>query len=431
MRTFYTLTFTQLFSLIGSRMTGVAVGIRVFQETGSAAPLLIAAFFAEAPSMVGGVFSGLLADRMDRRDVIRLGDVGQAAGTLLLIVSFAAGAFEVWHLYLAMLIQGIFSTIQSPATTAAITVLVPDAQRDRANGITEMGFNLAGVVAPVFAGLVYSVVGITGVMAFDLFTFAVAVTVVSRIALPRPAQSAEDQAARGSLRREMLAGWHFLKARRALLGTVIYLSFIFFLINGPLEMALPYLLSITGSEATAGLLMGVMSLGALAGSVTIALVGQVRDRMRAILAGYLLLGVMLIAYGVARHPVLIGPALFLTMFPLPLAGALFTSVMQVKTPPDLQGRVFAVTGQLFTLTTPFSFLITAALVDHILEPAVRRPGWGIVAPLLGRQDGSGMGLLLVVVGAIILITTLAVGAVPHIRRLESGLPDYAAAAELP
>jgi MFS family permease len=428
MRTFYTLTLTQLLSLIGSRMTGIVVGIRVFQETGSAAPLLIAAFFAETPSMVGGVLSGLLADRLDRRHVIRLGDAGQAVGTLLLIVSFASGAFQVWHLYLAMLIQGIFSTIQAPAAMAAITVLVPDDQRDRANGINGMGFNLAGVVAPVLGGLAYTLVGITGVMAFDLFTFAVAVIVVTRITLPRPPQSAEDQASRGSLRREMLAGWHFLQARRALLGTVIYLSFIFFLINGPLEMALPYLLSITGSEATAGLLLGVMSLGALAGSVTIALVGRVHDRMRAILGSYLLLGAMLIAFGLARHPLLIAPALFLAMYPLPLAGALFNSVLQIKTPPDVQGRVFAVTGQLFTLTTPFSFLITAALVDHVLEPAVHRSGWRIVAPLLGRQDGSGMGLLLVIVGAIILITTLAVAALPHVRRLESTLPDYATAA---
>jgi hypothetical protein len=64
----------------------------------------------------------------------------------------------------------------------------------------------------------------------------------------------------------------------------------------------------------------------------------------------------------------------------------------------------------------------------VLEPAVHRSGWRIVAPLLGRQAGSGMGLLLVIVGAIILITTLAVAATPHVRRLESTLPDYATAA---
>ncbi|MBI5958082.1 MAG: hypothetical protein HY866_05070, partial [Chloroflexi bacterium] len=199
---------------------------------------------------------------------------------------------------------------------------------------------------------------------------------------------------------------------------------IFFLINGPLEMALPYILSITGRESLLGLLLGAMNLGALSGAVTIALIGRVRRRMPIILAGYGLLGIMLIGYGVARHPVLIAFSIFWAMFPLPLAGALFTSILQVKTPADLQGRVFALTGQMFMLATPFSFLITGALVDRLLEPAVHRSGWRIVAPLVGRQEGSGMGLLLVIVGAIILITTLAAALSPRLRRLESDLPDY-------
>jgi MFS family permease len=308
-------------------------------------------------------------------------------------------------------------------------MLVPEGHRDRANGITEMGFPLAGVVASALAGLVYGVVGVTGVMAFDLFTFAVAVLVVFLIAIPRPPQSAEDRAMRGNFRREMLGGWHYLVSRRALLAMVVYISFIDFLINGPLEMALPYIISVTGSESTLGVLLGAMNLGALAGAAALALVGRVRRRMRVILAGYLFLGGMLVLCGVARHPVLLGAALFWVLFPLPLNGALFTSILQTKTPADLQGRVFAITGQMFMLMTPFSFLITAGLVDHVLEPAVGRPGWGAVAPLVGRSEGAGMGLLLVIVGAIIVVATLAVSAAPRIRRLESDLPDYGAEAE--
>src|SRR5690606_31006565 len=135
LRTFYVLVATQIFSLIGSRMTGIAVGFKVFADTGDTAPLLIGAFFAELPGMIGGTFTGLLADRWDRRRVIMLGDTGQAAGTLLLLVAFATGTFGLWHLYAAMLVQGIFGTLQGPASSAAITMLVPDHLRDRANGL--------------------------------------------------------------------------------------------------------------------------------------------------------------------------------------------------------------------------------------------------------------------------------------------------------
>jgi MFS family permease len=420
MRRVLPLLLTQIFSLIGSRMTGIAVGIHIFQDTGNAAPLLLAAFFAEIPGMVGGTFTGLLADRWDRRYVMILGDAGQALGTLILMLSFVSGAFELWHLYAVMLLQGIFATIQSPASEAVITMLVPDASRDRVNGIREMGFPLAGVMAPTLAGLLYAVVDVAGVMGFDLFTFGVAVLVVGLMHIPRPPQSAEDEALRGNFRRELLGGWHYLAQRRPLLITVIYISFIFFLINGPLELAIPYILSLTDSESVLGILLAVMNLGALAGAASIAVIGnRARRRMPIILVCYLSLGVLMLLYGVARHPIVLGMTLFGVLFPLPLAGALFTSMLQAKTPPDLQGRVFAITGQMFMLMTPFSFLITAALVDHVLEPAVHRSGWDLVAPLVGREDGSGMGLLLIIVGVIILITSAAASANPRIRGLDN------------
>lgn len=429
LKTFYILTATQLFSLIGSRMTGIAVGIRVFQDTGDTAPLLIAAFFAELPSMIMGSFTGVIVDRWDRRHAIILGDVGQAAGTLLLLASFLSGAFALWHLYVAMLVQGIFAVIQRPAGEASITMLVPEPLRDRANGLQAVSFPLAGVVAPVAAGALYGVIGLAGVIAFDLLTFVAAILIVALIRIPRPAQTDEGRAAQASLWREITGGWAFLARRKPLLWMVIYLSFVFFLINGPLEIALPYLITLTGDEATAGVLLGAMNLGAFAGAATVAAVGRVAHRMRVILLGYFLLGALFVVYGAARHPLLIALTLFLLMFPLPFNGALFTSILQLKTPPDMQGRVFAITGQMFTLATPFSFLITAALVDHVLEPAVGGPGWAVVAPLVGDRAGAGIGLLLAAVGAIIAATTLAAWAYPGIRQLETRLPSYAAIAE--
>ncbi|MCB0058092.1 MAG: hypothetical protein KDE45_13740, partial [Caldilineaceae bacterium] len=137
-------------------------------------------------------------------------------------------------------------------------------------------------------------------------------------------------------------------------------------------------------------------------------------------------GLTFIVYGLARTPLLAGLALFLVMLPLPLGGALFASLLQTKTPPDIQGRVFAVYTQIGTLLTPFSFLLTAFLVDNVFEPAVGTAGWGAFAPLLGDAPGAGMSLLLVIVGGVIVAATLVVIALPGIRRLEHALPDYEA-----
>jgi MFS family permease len=427
-KTFYVLIFTQIFSLIGSRMTGVAIGIKIFADTGSAAPLLIAAFFAELPGMLGNSLTGFIADRFDRRRIILLGDAGQAAATGLLLLSFLTDSFQVWHLYGMMLLMGLFSAIQGPASQASIAMLVPEHLRDRANGIRELGFPLAGVIAPMLAGLLYGPVGVVGVMLVDLLTFGVAFTVVALIRIPRPAESDEARAQAGGWWREALGGWRFLAKRPALLAMVLFLSFIWFLINGPLEMATPYIISVTGSEQWLGLLLSAMSLGAFAGASAIALVGRVAQRMRLIFAGIMLHGLLMMLYGVVREPLLLGIALFAMMFPLPPIGALFATLLQNKTPADLQGRVFGAYGQMGMLFTPLSFLITAALVDNVLEPAVNTPAWAAVAPLVGGQPGAGMGLLLVLVGALVAGSALLVYAHPAIRALEKRLPTYAASA---
>ncbi len=429
LRTFYVLVVTQILSLVGSRMTGIGIGLWIFDRTGNASPLLIAAFFAELPGMVLGSFTGLLADRWERRYVIILGDVGQAFASCILLTSFLTDSFELWHLYLAMLIQGTFGVIQSPASQAAITMLVPETQRDRANGIKQIGFPLAGVVAPVLAGLVYRKLGLAGVIAIDLTTFLIAILVVSQMVIPRPQASEESQALSDSFWCEMAGGWLFLKKRKMLLLMIAYLAFIFFLINGPLELAIPYFSTLVENDATVGILLGAMSLGAFAGALTIAVAGKTPHRLYATLFGYFLHGLFLIALGIVRHPLLIGLSIFGVMFPLPLTGALFHTLLQTKTPPDLQGRVFAVTDQLFMLTTPLSFLITGALVDQVLEPAVNESGWKIVEPLVGNQSGAGMGLLFVVIGLLIVITTLGVAMLPGIRHLEFDLPSYETVAE--
>lgn len=212
-------------------------------------------------------------------------------------------------------------------------------------------------------------------------------------------------------------------ARRGLLLLLLYMALTHFLLNGPLDLTIPYLLQITASEAALGWLMGVMSLGALSGALLVAAWGGTRPRIFTILGGMFLNGVMFLVYGTTRHPLLLGLGLFLIMLPLPVGNALFNAIVQVKVPPGMQGRVFGLFSQLGYLGSTLSFLLTGQLVDKILEPTVGGSWWGMVAPLVGSEPGSGMGLVLIVTGAIMLAATLAAAWIPAVRQLESRLPD--------
>jgi MFS transporter, DHA3 family, macrolide efflux protein len=426
---FYSLVITQTLSLIGSRMTSIGVGIYLYKATGKAAPLLLMSFFNELPGMLASSFAGVWVDRWDRRKVMLFADLGQAAGSVLLIISFLSGRFQLWQLYLIVFVQGTFSIFQGPAEDAAITMLVPEEQRERANGLRELAFPFAGVIAPVLAGLVYAAAGISGILAADLTSFLAAVIALAVIHIPRPQATKEGQASQGHFRREMASGFKFLGTASSLFVLILYMAFTNFILNGPLDLAIPYLLKFTGSEAAMGALMGIMSLGAFSGALLMTIWPGIRPRLYWLLGFLLLNGAMFLVFGTTRNVWGLGISLFLLMLPLPVGNTLFISILQVKTPPDMQGRIFSIVEQLGYLGSTTSFLLTGFLVDSYLEPAVSRPGWANLAPIVGSHPGAGMRLVLVVAGVLMLLATLIVAVWPRVRRLEMLLPDYKAIAK--
>lgn len=429
LRTFYILILTQVLSLIGSRMTSLAIGIKVFSDTNQATPLALTAFFSTLPSLLSASIAGVFADRWNRRYMMIIADIGQAAGTLILLVSFVTGTFELWLLYLVAFIQAFFGTFQSPAFDASITMLVPDEHRDRANAIQQLTGPASGIVAPVLAGLLFTVVGVTGVMAIDLATFAVAVLVVLVIDIPHPQQTEEGRAMRTNVWRDALTGFRYLRSRQTLFSVALYVALVNFLLGGTFVLNTPYILTITGSETALGTLLGVMSAGSIVGGVIMSAWGGTRPRIHTIMPGIAVAGACLALYGLGRSPLALGATLFLLMLPLPMVNAAFMSIMQAKVPPDLQGRVFAAMSQISIGLMPIALALVGPLADRVFEPAVGGPGWELVAPLVGSEPGAGMGLMLLVAGSLIALLTVVVYSRRSVRQMEATLPDYVAVAQ--
>lgn len=421
---FYSLLATQTLSLLGSRMTSIGVGIWVFTTTGKTAPLLLTSFFNELPGMLVGSLAGVIVDRWDRRRVMILADVGQALGSILLMVSFLSGQFEIWHLYGVAFLQGVFVIFQSPAERAATTMLIPDGQRERANAIKETSFPLAGILAPVLTGLLYAGIGISGIILIDLATFFVAVIFLLFIQIPHPAPTEAGLATLGGFWPEAFGALRFVAVRRSLFVFMLFTAFINFMLNGPLDLILPYLILLTNSEKIAGSMIGVTSLGAFAGAVLTAVWGGTRPRMKTIIAGMILVSTMFICFGLLRTPVLIGVALFILFINLPMGQTLYISILQAKSPPDMQGRIFALNDQLSLAGSTISFALTGYLVDHVINPSVGTKAWEWIQPLVGQDAVSGIGLVEVGTGVIILIATILVFSSAQIRELETHLPDY-------
>ena len=426
LRTFYFIAATQTLSILGSTLAGLAVGIWIYAETGEVIPFAIVSIAGVLPSIVLGSHLGLLADRLDRRLVMAIADLGQAGTTLLLLLSFVSGAFQLWHLYTLVLISATFRFLQQPAFRAAITTLIPPDQHTRANAILEMQNPLAGIVAPALAGVLYAVIGVKGALLADLASFALAFSALLLVRFPRQKKSPSNGE---SVWRQALAGWRYILASRLVLFTFLYFMIINFLVGGVLTVLIqPYLIARTGSEGAMGILLSVLNVGMIIGGVAIGTY-RGKPRMLVVLVGIGFACTAVILLGIAREIYSLALVMLILGLPITMINALSVSLWQAKVPPELQGRFFAVRMQFALMFQPIAYFFTGTLTDSVFEPAVGSPGWQRLAPLVGDQPGAGMGLFILLSGLLSTVATLALFASPKLRRFEEHMPDFAAETE--
>ncbi len=417
----YLFLITQALSMIGSRMTAVGLGLWLFAETGNTTPLLLTVFFAELPGMLFGSIAGALVDRSQRKWVLLWADAGSALCSLLLLAAIGGGWFRIGILYAVALAQGLLAILQSPAKEASLALMIPADNRDRINGLQQMLFPFAGVVAPALAGLVYVTGGIAAIFAADLISFLIAAGALFAINVPQPAL-AEEGAEPTNLIQDLRVGFRFVAGELGLLSLLLYGMVTNYLYNGSLELTVPYVVTITGSKVATGLVFMASSLGAFLGGAIIATRSTIQRRVQWILTGALLTAAMYLFYGVVNSPWLLAATLFFLMLPLPMGGALLTSLLQTRVPAPLQGRVFALFGQLSFVGSTLSFLTIGPLVDQFLEPAVGQSNWHLVAPIVGGQAGAGMRLLMIATGLLLAVATSIVWLIPAVRNLDQRSP---------
>jgi len=423
-KSLYILLATQAFSLIGSRMTAIALGIWLFQKTGRTTDLLLIPFFNELPQLLFGHLMGTVVDRYDRKLSMIFADFGQAIGTLMLFISIGSGVFEVWHLYVVVFMQGLFGSVQEPAADASITLLTNKNNRTKVNSIKELTFPAAGVIAPIFAGVLYVAFGIVGVIVADLVTFVLAAFSIMTIKLPQPPVSEIGVMYKGSFIKESSSGMRFVTARKGLLLMVIYFALINFIINGPLELVIPYILETKGSELILSTMLAMMSVSTAGGAFLMSVLKLPSKKIGLIFVGMIVTGFGMMLFGVMRSTAGLGISLMLLMMPLPILNIVFKTILQEKTPADMQGRVFSVVYQFAYGVAPLSFLLVGPLTDNLIEPMLLSGRYHILNSIFGSTPGSGMGLVISSAGLIIASLSIVFMSFKRVRNIESDLPDY-------
>lgn len=420
MRPFFTLWGGQLVSRLGSDTRSFALGLWVLEKRGTVSSFAFLIFVMAFSAITVVPFAGVWVDRWPRRTFLLANDL--AAGAVVLTASLLAanGALTVSMVYALTAATSILGATQQVALTAATTTLVPAARLGQAAGLGQVSFATGRVLSPVLAALLLPRIGLSGILALDLASFAVAVASLISIAFPEPQR--EARAATPRFLDEAAAGWRYLRAQAGLRALLVMYAISNVSMGLLLVLYQPLILSFAGRESL-GTIMTGGGIGFLAGALFATALGSSRRRVRAILALTTVQGVLLIAGGLEESVWLVGAVTFLFLFFEPLIVARDQHLWQEKVPPELQGRVFAARRALSGLTLPFAMLLAGPLADRVFEPLMRgESGLAVLlGPLVGQGPGRGTALLAALVGLGLVVTALAASRVRSLTRLDAPL----------
>jgi len=427
MRTFLIILGGQLISMLGTGLTGFALGVWIYQQTGQATPFALTVLFATLPRLLLLPVAGSLADRWDRRWVMILSDTGSALVTLgaFLILSF--GQLEIWMIYLIAALGSVFEAFQEPAYTAAVTMLVPKEQLSRASGLMQTAQALESLFTPVAAGFLFVAIGLQGIILIDFATYFFAIGALLVVRIPKPPASFEaDSASKKNIWQDTVFGWNYLRLRTGLFGLVWFYALVNFFLNLSTVLLGPLVLS-RYSAREYGLVQLGFGLGSLAGSLVLGVWGGPKGRKVPFVIGAILGGSTgLVLAGLRPNILMIGVGMFILLFSVPLGGGVSQAMFQVKVAPDVQGRVFAIRAMISRSMMPIAFLIAGPLADHVLGPLMTSSGVlgsGKLGYLLGTGAGRGIGLGFVLSGLILVCACALAYANPRLRLLEDEIPD--------
>jgi MFS family permease len=380
-RPFLLYFFGRGFSRFASQMATVALGWQVYQLTGSAFHLGLIGLVQFLPTAVLVFFAGHVADRYDRQRVVQICQIVQACAAAFLCWGTLQGWMTTHGIYAAVAVFGLAGAFESPATAALLTGVAPPGQFQRAAALANGMFQLAVIAGPAVGGFAYAAGPAVPYGIMTVF-WIVGSVLNGAIRLDRPpgARPAPRLA-------EFFAGIRFVRSDQAILGT-ISLDLFAVLLGGATALMPIYASDIlhTGPWGL-GVLRAAPAVGALAMTLYLARRTIARRVGMRMLQAVVVFGLATLVFALSR-------VMWLSLAALVVMGAadtisviIRTSLVQLRTPDEMRGRVGAV-NYLFVNASnqlgEFESGMTAALFGTVPAAVIGGVGTVLVALLWMR-----------------------------------------------
>jgi MFS family permease len=355
-------------STIGTWMQQVAQSWLMLTLAGASSAFYLGldSFLGQAPILLLTLVGGVIADRLDRRHVLMGSQVVQMSTAFALTALVYTGHIRIWHVLTLSVITGVAQAFGGPAHHSLMPSLVDKEHLPNAIAFNAIQFNLARVIGPLLAGAALTAFGMVACFGLNGLSF-VAVIIALLMLHARPPAATTGR----SIKEEMKGGFAYVRSNPSMVGLAT-LGFMGTFLGSPLLTFLPVFAKdvLGGDVAQYTRLMSWAGAGAVAGALGVAWLGKFQHMGRAVLALQVAMGVVIILFANTRLPVANALLLFTGGACMVMVFATLQSLVQLRAPNELRGRVMSIYMMAFRGGMPLGSLVGGWLANQFTAPPV-------------------------------------------------------------
>lgn len=412
MKPFYAVLANSLVAALTNNFVWFAVTFWVYLETKSVVATSIMAGVYTGTMALTGLFQGSLVDRYKKKNAMILSSLGS-----LLLYAIAFGVYistpesvfknpsspVLWAFIVLALLGALIGNIRTIALSTLVTILIPEPERDKANGLVGTTNGVSFLVSSIFSGLIIGFLGVYWMLVFSIALTLLTLLHVWTISIPEERTAHTDEQTK---RIDIRGTIRVLQSTPGLFALIFFNTLNNFL--GGVFMALmdAYGLALVTVQ-TWGILWGLLSLGFIFGGLIVSKKGLGKQPLRTLFLANIAMWITCVFFTLQASIVLLAIGMFTYLCLIPVVEAAEQTIVQKLIPPERQGRVFGFAQSVEEAASPLTAFMIGPIAQYIFIPFMTTgAGVDLIGDWFGTGKDRGIALLFTATGLIGLIVTV-------------------------
>jgi DHA3 family multidrug efflux protein-like MFS transporter len=411
-RTFYNILVNTVVASTTNTVVWFAITFWAYLETQSVIVTSVMAGVFTVSIALSGFALGSIVDRYKKKISMLLSSIATLCFFSLALLIYLVtpverfsniANFELWIFIVATLAGGILGNLRGIALSTLVAILIPEDERDRANGMVGTANGVAFLVASIISGLAIGFLGVVGMLIGAIVLTVVVIIHLLSISIEEkeivhPEGHKHSIDIRGSIQAIQLVP--------GLFGLIFFSTINNFLGGVFMSLMDPYGLEMVSVQVW-GILWGILSLGFIVGGLVVAKRGLGKNPLRTLFLVNIATWTICIFFTIQPSIILLTVGMFIFLTLMPMAEAAEQTILQKVVTPERQGRVFGLAQSIEQSASPITAFLIGPIAQLIFIPFMTTGGGvEMLGSWFGTGTDRGLALLFSVTGVIGLIVTL-------------------------